>query len=975
MRTNQTHVRQPNTFAARLGRLQRALVAPPTALDDVSLRHKSRLLAILLLTLIALFSLVDITRILTTPGYRPPWYGYLLFGSAYALNRTRYYRSAAGLTIAAFPLFIFTTILNFPESRLGTIVQYLVLSLFLASIFLSWRGLVMLALVNIVGLLLLPIVLPEALPTYIPIVTPLAVNTIGAALALIFMRHRDQVERDRQAELRTSEERLRLALEAARMGTWDWDVLTDTVTSSEQVARLFGLPAGAFVGTYADYLDRIHPSDRVAVECALATILAGADSDHQIAHRILWPDGNLCWLEVQGRVYRDGSGRPVRATGTVMDITTRMQAEAERERAEAALAASEQRFRALIDNCADAVALFDRHGVVQYVSPAAKRLLGYDLDAYANENAFAFIHPDDIQSAADQLAQLVRQPLSRFTAELRARHADGSWRWFEATAVNSLSDPAIAGIVVNFHDVTERKHAEAALRDSEERYRVISELVSDYAFAYQVTPDGATTLEWITDAFTRITGYTLEEIRTPAQLAAIIHPEDRPIATERRRRQLAGQVDVSEYRIIAKDGRILWQRFYDRPVWDAAEGRVVRIYGAVQDVTQIKQLEQQLNQAQKMEAIGRLAGGIAHDFNNLLTVILGNVDLMLDAPRDDHNLREDAEQIQHAAKSAAALTRQLLAFSRQQVLEPHLLDLNMVVQDMGPLLRRLIGDDITLVTQLAPDLGQLKADRGQLEQVLMNLAVNARDAMPAGGTLTVETANVAFDDAPVREHIDVERRAYIRLTISDTGVGMDAATRARIFEPFFTTKAVGRGTGLGLATVHGIVRQSGGHVWVYSEVGHGTAFTIYLPRVDAAGEPSSAAGPLVEAPDGDATILLVEDEPQVRNLAGRVLRGYGYHVLEADGGPAALQIVTTYSGPIHLLLTDVVMPGSPSGRQLAEKVVAQRPAIKVLYMSGYTETAITQMLFDTGQAFMQKPFTPDTLARKVWEIVQGCVNR
>jgi two-component system cell cycle sensor histidine kinase/response regulator CckA len=841
---NQTPVPQQNTFSARLGRLQRALIEPAAALDDVTLRRKSRLLAILLLTLIALFLLVDSARFLTTPGYRPPWYGYLFLGTAYMLNRTRWYRQAAGLTIAMFPLVILTTILNNPAHGLDNIINYLVLSVFLASIFLSWRGLAILAALNCAGLLLLPFLIPTAVPTYARIVTPLAVNTIGAALALIFMRHRDQLERDRQAELRMSAERLRLALDAARMGTWDWDVQADTVTWSEHVARLFGLRAGALVGTYAAYLARIHPADRAAVEDTIAATLGGAGSDHRVAHRVLWPDGSLHWLEGKGRVYRDDTGRPVRMAGTVMDITVRKQAEAERE------------------------------------------------------------------------------------------------------------------------------YAEAALRDSEERYRVISELVSDYAFAYQVTPEGTLALDWITDAYTRITGYTIEEMHTAEHSAAIVHPDDRPIADQRHQRLLAGQSAVCEYRVVAKDGRILWLRHYDRPVWDATAGRVVRGYGAVQDITKIKQLEQQLTQAQKMEAIGQLAGGIAHDFNNLLTVILGSVDMLLAALTDGHALRQDAEQIRQTAKRAAALTRQLLAFSRQQVLESRRLDLNTVVTSMGQLLSRLIGEDIDLVMKLEPDLGQVHADPGQLEQVIMNLAINARDAMPTGGTLTIETANIAFHDAYVREHIGVERGTYIMFTISDTGLGMDAATRAHIFEPFYTTKAVDRGTGLGLATVHGIVTQSGGHIWVYSEPGHGTTFKIYLPRVDAAGELSCDVDPVTQVSHGDATILLVEDEPMVRALAGRVLRGYGYHILEAEDGPTALRIAAAHQGPIHLLLTDAILPGGMSGRQLAEQVVAQRPTIKVIYMSGYSDTVLTRTIFDPGQAFVQKPFTPDALARKVGEIIQ-----
>jgi PAS domain S-box-containing protein len=387
---------------------------------------------------------------------------------------------------------------------------------------------------------------------------------------------------------------------------------------------------------------------------------------------------------------------------------------------------------------------------------------------------------------------------------------------------------------VNFHDVTERKQAEAALRASEERYRVISELVSDYAYAYHIAPDGSAVLEWVTDAFSRITAYGREEMAVFDQWAAIVYPADRAIADQHTRRLLNGQTDVCEYRIRAKDGRILWMRLYGRPLWDAAEARVMRIYGAVQDITQIKQLEQQLSQAHKMEAIGHLAGGIAHDFNNLLTVILGNTELLLDPTTPIEALRENAKQIQDAMKRAAALTRQLLAFSRQQVLEPRQLNINTVVNEMRQLLHRLIGEGIDLVTRLDWDVGSVHADPSQIEQVIMNLAVNARDAMPGGGTLAIQTSNVVFDDADTPTQHGVGRGRYVMLTISDTGMGMDAQTRARIFEPFFTTKAPGKGTGLGLATVHGIVAQSRGAITVESAPNQGSTFAIYLPQMDAA---------------------------------------------------------------------------------------------------------------------------------------------
>jgi nitrogen-specific signal transduction histidine kinase/CheY-like chemotaxis protein len=387
----------------------------------------------------------------------------------------------------------------------------------------------------------------------------------------------------------------------------------------------------------------------------------------------------------------------------------------------------------------------------------------------------------------------------------------------------------------------------------------------------------------------------------------------------------------------------------------------------LRDVSERQKLEERFRQSQKMEAVGRLAGGIAHDFNNLLTVITGFSDLLLGKPGSDATRREYAGEIRKAGERAALLTRQLLAFSRQQILLPEILDLNAVVGEVDSMLRRLIGEDIDLKTPLAPNLGRVKADPGQIQQILMNLAVNARDAMPQGGKLTIETANVELDSAYARTHAEVKPGSYVMLAVSDTGTGMVAEIQARIFEPFFTTKEKGKGTGLGLATVYGIVKQSGGNIWVYSEPGRGTSFKIYLPQV---GEATAAAAPPIpsEARTGASeTILLVEDDRGVRALARRVLELHGFRVLEADRGEDALQISERHEGPIHLLLTDVIMPGM-SGRALADRLGTGHPETRVLFMSGYTDEAIVHHgVLESGIAFLQKPFTPDSLARKVRE--------
>jgi GAF domain-containing protein/CheY-like chemotaxis protein len=384
--------------------------------------------------------------------------------------------------------------------------------------------------------------------------------------------------------------------------------------------------------------------------------------------------------------------------------------------------------------------------------------------------------------------------------------------------------------------------------------------------------------------------------------------------------------------------------------------------------------QDQLTQASKMEAVGRLAGGVAHDFNNLLTVMMGRTDLLLENMDHGDPRRPAIELIQKTTSRAADLTRQLLAFSRKQVLRPAVLDLNAAVANVSEMLRRLIGEDITLVTALAPALGQVKADPGQIEQVIMNLAVNARDAMPHGGRLTLETANVELDAGYARKHLGARPGPHVMLALSDTGVGMDAATQARIFEPFFTTKGPDKGTGLGLATVYGIVKQSDGNIWVYSEPGRGTTFKIYLPRVEEAALPAPSIATSGRPPRGMETILLVEDEEAVRDLARDVLRTRGYTVVEASDASEALRICERHPGAIEMVLTDVVMPGM-TGRDLADRLALLRPAIKVLYMSGYTDNAVIHHgVLDAGTVFLQKPFTPAVLAHKVREVLDARVT-
>ncbi len=435
----------------------------------------------------------------------------------------------------------------------------------------------------------------------------------------------------------------------------------------------------------------------------------------------------------------------------------------------------------------------------------------------------------------------------------------------------------------------------------------------------------------------------------------------------------SGRMDGFEVRWKRKDGTAITVRISGRAV--ATEDEPADVLEAIaEDITERRVLEDQFRQSQKMEAVGRLAGGIAHDFNNLLMVVSGYTEVLLDQLTPAHPLHAKAESIQQASDRATTLTRQLLAFSRKQLLELKIIDINIIVDDMERLLRPLIGEHIELSTNLAPGTGYTRADAGQIEQVLMNLVVNAKDAMPKGGKICIRTASVTLDDSFLPENTFIKQGPYVMLSVSDTGQGMDRETQARMFEPFFTTKEKGKGTGLGLSTVYGIIKQSGGYVFVQSEPGRGTALTIYLPRVDEPTEALTSPPATLTASGGSETILLVEDEDSVRQLVRETLETRGYRVLEAANGDSALAIAAAHSDPIHLVITDIVMPGL-SGHELVQQILPARPTAKVLYLSGYAEDAIASSSnLDGPKAFLQKPFTLQNLSRKVREVLGPQVN-
>jgi two-component system cell cycle sensor histidine kinase/response regulator CckA len=509
------------------------------------------------------------------------------------------------------------------------------------------------------------------------------------------------------------------------------------------------------------------------------------------------------------------------------------------------------------------------------------------------------------------------------------------------------------------------------LQESERRFRNVLQNLE----LCSVLLDRDGTVRFCNRYLLNLTGWSDAEVLHRDYFDLWVPPEQREAArTAFARSMRTGAMTVhEEMEILTRQGErrlVSWTH----TLLEQDPGRFVGTASIGVDVTEQRQREDRQRQSQKLEAVGRLAGGVAHDFNNLLTIILGYSDLTLMSVSDPE-LTENVQEVKHAAERAAALTKQLLAFSRRQVLQPRVLDLNSVVGEIEKMLRRLIGEDIELRSVSAADLGRVKADRGQIEQVLVNLVVNARDAMPAGGRLTIETCNVDLDTGYARTHAGMPAGSYVRLSVSDTGHGMDVSTQSRMFEPFFTTKKEGKGTGLGLATVYGIVKQSGGHVWVYSEPGRGTTFKIYLPRVFEEWEQTTAGGPSIADLRGTETVLLVEDDVPLRKMTAEVLERFGFRVLQAGCAEDALVLVSRYEEPIHVMLTDLVLPRM-TGRQLASQLTSSRPEIRVVYMSGYAdEAAKIQGPLTTGQPFLSKPFTPDLLMRKLRETLDAPESR
>lgn len=665
---------------------------------------------------------------------------------------------------------------------------------------------------------------------------------------------------------------------------------------------------------------------------------------------------------------------------------TALRAQEERARAGNALREAESRYRQWVEQV-PAIAYVGELGLEgrwHYVSPQIETILGFTPEEWTSRPQCCReqMHPDDIPKVLSAERTLKKEG-DRFSLEYRMRARDGREVWVrdEATYArahpNGSGEPVMRGLLL---DITERKLAEEALQRSAQNYRMFvlqssegilrteheppvpvglpvkQHLEMALRHGYIAECNDALALMYGFDSASQVIGKRLVELWQTDNPAILSFAEDLVKSGYR----------ISDFQVQAMLRDARRKTFQISLVGIVENGAVTRTWGVQRDVTERVQLEEQVRTMQQMEAVGRLAGGIAHDFNNIMSIIIGHTDLLLmDRTTPNERMNASLTHIRRAAGKAASLTQQLLAFSRRQVLQPRIMDLNETVSDVEKMLSRVIGEDIEVTSRLDPALARVKADPGQIHQVLMNLAVNARDAMLQGGKLIMETSNTMIDAAYADTRPGLHPGDYVMLAVSDTGHGMDTETLSHIFEPFYTTKDPGKGTGLGLATVYGIIRQSGGRIWVYSEPGKGTTFRVYLPAEKSDAEPAAGQAEVREVVGGTETILLVEDEADLREIARVFLSRYGYRVLDASSTDAALSMARDFEGSIDLMLTDVIMPGM-SGRQLADKVARLRPSMKIVYMTGYTDDMVVhRRILEPGIAVLQKPFTRQQLGAKV----------
>ena len=792
---------------------------------------------------------------------------------------------------------------------------------------------------------------------------PLEVNTQtifdeGKPLAIQGIA-RDVTERQRAAEaVERSERYYRALIENAADAVTILNKDGSVRYSSPALQRIIGYSPDE--RRSHSVFELIHPEDQVSAIQAFEKIRKETGASINQTIRALHKDGT--WRHIDFTVVNLLDDPNI--GGMVLnwrDITDKVVAQQ-------TLLEREHFYRAITERSSDIIAIIDAAPTVRYLSPSFEKVLGHRPADIIGTPGLQLVHPDDLPRAMQLLERLVNERRETANDELRIADIHGVYHYMDVRTRNLLNDKVIQGIVIDCRDITDRRAAEQALRASEERFRKVIETSGEGI----VLRDPFGRITFANERFAEMLGYEASEL-VGMHVDYITAPEFVPemrASAERRRR--TGKSESMDLQFLHRDGRRVDAILAASPTYDN-DGNFTGALGMITDITERKRLEEQLRQAQKIEAVGRLAGGVAHDFNNLLTAIRGHVDLLLTDTHVTGDIRDDIEEIRKAADRAATLTQQLLAFSRRQMLQPVVLEFDGIVREMESLLRRLIAEDIVLVTDLNAGSTRVRADRGQIEQVLMNLVVNARDAMPSGGELRIETQCCEIDEEFARANAGSIPGGYAKLTVQDTGVGMDPGTLSHVFEPFFTTKELGKGTGLGLATVYGIVKQSGGYIRVLSDVGSGTSFEIFLPRVEEELQRPREASPSAKDRRAEGeTILVAEDEDAVRALTCRILRKRGYNVLEAKDGREALEVARAHKGDISLLVTDVIMPHL-NGRELSESVSSMMPQVKVLYMSGYTDDALLQrgvLQSGTGN-FLEKPFTPEALASKVREVLES----
>jgi two-component system, cell cycle sensor histidine kinase and response regulator CckA len=730
------------------------------------------------------------------------------------------------------------------------------------------------------------------------------------------------------------------------------------ILRAANTSQILGKPSLAFV----------HPDYHAAVKARTVDVLKSNSPVPLLEEKYIRLDGSVVDVEVSSTSFSYGGNPGIHVL--FRDITKRKQAEAE-------LLSQAEEMRWLMKSMANAFVIwgmiFDDKGNLcdirfEYFNDAYEKPSGLKL-AEVKGKTVREIWPTTEQSWFDLYGEVA----STGKAKSFVLYHAPTKGFYNCTAYRPWDSPE--RICCVFEDITEIKRTEEALRANEKRYRVVADITGQMLFDYNVATGQMSWWGRIKD----ITGYSSEEFNRLdiKGWEALIHPEDLESAVQLLNKAMHEHTNFSaEHRLAKKDGSYIYIEAHGAFFYDSS-GNAIQMLGSIKDKTEQKKeeqerirLQEQLQQAMKMEAVGRLAGGVAHDFNNILTAIIGNVDLAKTYIHSSDPLAQYLDEIGKAADSAASLTQQLLAFSRKQIIEPRVLNLNELIRHLQKMLGRLIGEDIELCTILHKDLGSVKVDPGLFEQVLANLAVNARDSMPNGGRLLIETANIELDSDYCTDHSNIQPGRYVMLTVSDTGHGMSDEAKTRIFEPFFTTKPKGKGTGLGLSMIFGTVKQAGGAIEVYSEVGLGSTFKIYLPHVKQKAEKLVKEKPEQNLPKGNETVLLVEDESNVRLMAQKLLEKLGYKVIAAPNGNEALNLVERNNESIDLLITDVVMPGM-NGRELATRLLLLRPDIKVLFTSGYTEDVIVHHgIMENNLSFIGKPYSLQTLAMKIWEVLQ-----